>query len=167
MTTIRRKEITGRHVLIGLGAFFGAMLIANAIFVYFALSTFQGLDNPNAYEDGLNYNKRIAAAEEQAALGWSHEVSADSAGLIVIAITDEAGSAVTGLSVNGEIGRPVGADGRDPLAFREDAAGIYKARLRAPDPGSWIISANAADGASANARPVYRIKERLWLKPNS
>ena len=37
--------LKGRHVLMSLIGFFGLMLIANGLFVYFALSTFTGSDS--------------------------------------------------------------------------------------------------------------------------
>ena len=46
------KGIEGRHVLIGLVAFFGVMLVANGIFVYYALETFAGGDTSDPYRKG-------------------------------------------------------------------------------------------------------------------
>ena len=69
--------LTGRHVLIALVAFFGVMLIANGIFVYFAVATFSGGDTSNAYRKGLDYNETLAAAERQAERGWHSEIAYD------------------------------------------------------------------------------------------
>ena len=55
----------GAMCLSALIAFFGIMLIANGIFVYFAVATFSGGDTSNAYRKGLNYNDTLAAAELQ------------------------------------------------------------------------------------------------------
>ena len=96
MTATAMKQLTGRHVLFALLGFFGVMLIANGFFIYFALSTYQGLDNPNAYERGVNYNQRIEAAEKQAALGWSHQVVAGDVGKLQVIIRDKTGEPVTG-----------------------------------------------------------------------
>ena len=166
MTVIAVKEITGRHVLIGLLGFFGIMLFVNGIFVYIALSTFNGLENPNAYRDGLHYNQRIAAAERQAALGWSHRLAVGEAGRLEVTIEDKAGKAVSGLAVNGDIRRPVGDGPAQPLAFDEVGSGTYAAKSAGLAPGNWIVSLDARRPRGGSEPTVYRIKERLWLKPH-
>ncbi|MEZ5827664.1 MAG: hypothetical protein R3D01_04450 [Hyphomicrobiales bacterium] len=44
--------INGRHVLLGLIVFFGVMLLANSLLVYYALDTFSGGDRPDPYRSG-------------------------------------------------------------------------------------------------------------------
>ena len=66
----------GRHVLIGLVAFFGVMLLANGIFLYYALETFPGGDTSDPYRKGMHYNDTIAAAARQAEQGWRTETQA-------------------------------------------------------------------------------------------
>jgi nitrogen fixation protein FixH len=166
MTVIAVKEITGRHVLIGLLGFFGIMLLVNGIFVYFALSTFNGLENPNAYRDGLHYNQRIAAAERQAALGWSHRLAVGEAGRLEVTIRDKAGEPVSGLAVNGDIRRPVGDGPAQPLVFDEVGSGIYAAKPAGLAAGNWIVSLDARGPRGGGEATAYRIKERLWLKPH-
>jgi len=166
MTATAMKQITGRHVLFALIGFFGVILIANGIFIYFALSTYQGLDNPNAYERGVNYNERIEAAEKQAALGWSHQLVAG-AGKLELRIHDKAGKPVTGLIVSGEIRRAVGEEMGLPLKFEGSADGVYRAEAERVEPGNWIVSLEAARLQSDGLEIEYRIKERVWLKPSS
>ncbi len=167
MSVITMKEITGRHVLFGLLGFFGVMLIANGIFIYFALSTFEGVDNPNAYRQGLQYNQRIEAERRQAALGWTHAVSLKTADRLELSIQGPDGKPVTGLVVNGMIRRPVAADAVQQLAFEETGLGLYAARMATLPPGNWIVSLKAVRSRPQGEEMVYRIKERLWLKPNS
>jgi nitrogen fixation protein FixH len=167
MSASAMKQITGRHVLIGLVGFFGVMLIANGIFVYFALTTFGGMDNRNAYQEGLNYNQRIADARKQVALGWTHTVALSGEGHLELNLRDKAGNAVHGLAVKGEIQRPVGDDAAHPLVFRETGNGVYAAETARLDAGGWIVSLEAAELHSTGPETVYRIKERLWLRPNS
>ena len=64
------KGIEGRHVLIGLVAFFGVMLVANGIFVYYALETFAGGDTSDPYRKGMHYNETLAEAARQDERGW-------------------------------------------------------------------------------------------------
>jgi len=167
MTATTMKQITGRHVLFYLLGFFGVMLIANGIFIYFALSTFHGLDNPNSYERGLNYNQRIEAAERQASLGWSHEITLGAAETLEVSFSDKAGKPVNGLIVGGEIRRPVGQEAGQPVKFESVGDGMYRASADGIQPGNWIVSLQASRLHSQGLETVYRMKERLWLKPNS
>lgn len=167
MTVLAMKKITGRHVLFGLFAFFGVMLLANGIFVYLALSTFNGLSNPNAYQDGVRYNERIEAAERQAALGWSHEVLLSEEGRLRLTIKDRTGGAVPGLAVKGEIARPAADRFTRPLVLEETAAGSYAVTIEGLAPGNWIVTLEAANPPSQGPATPYRIKQRLWLKPSS
>ena len=66
--------IQGRHVLVLLLGFFAVVASANAVMIYGALSTFGGLDTPDAYRKGLAYNQRIDAAAAQAQLGWQESL---------------------------------------------------------------------------------------------
>ena len=43
------ERIEGRHVLLALLGFFGFMLLANGIFLYYAVGTFNGFETTDAY----------------------------------------------------------------------------------------------------------------------
>lgn len=163
MTARTMKQLTGRHVLYTLFGFFGVMLIANGIFVYFALTTFNGLESPTAYQDGVDYNARIQAERRQAALGWKHEILLRAEGVLVVSLKDRSGLAVTGLTIRGTLARPASDRFTRDLVFQEAEPGRYKVELEGIQGGNWIAALSATD-ASANA--IYRLKERLWLKPN-
>ncbi|MGF1622846.1 MAG: FixH family protein [Rhodomicrobiaceae bacterium] len=167
MTAAAMRQFTGRHVLFILIGFFGLMLVANGIFVYFALSTYQGLDNPNAYERGVNYNQRIETAEKQAALGWSHQLVTGDAGKLEVTLRDRTGQPVTGLIVSGEIRRAVGEAAGLPLKLESAGDGSYRASVAEAEPGNWIVRLDAARLQGNGMETVYRMKERVWLKPNS
>jgi nitrogen fixation protein FixH len=159
------KELTGRHVLMALFGFFGVMLLANGIFLYFAVSTFNGLENPNAYQDGVNYNARIEASRRQAALGWAHEVTLTKDGRLELSMMDRNRAAVSGLKISGTITRPASDLFTRDLEFQEVAPGVYAAPVNDIDSGNWIAALSAADTGSGT-EAIYRLKERLWLKPN-
>ena len=63
------NEIRGRHVLIGMIAFFGLIFLANGIFLYYALTTFGGGEKGSPYRSGLRYNETLAEAARAAGLG--------------------------------------------------------------------------------------------------
>ena len=56
---------TGRTVLTALLITFGIVFAVNGVFVYFAVSTWPGLSQSDAYEKGLRYNEVIRAALAQ------------------------------------------------------------------------------------------------------
>ena len=166
MTVASVREIHGRHVLLILAGFFGVMLAANGIFIYLAVTTFNGLES-DAYQKGLHYNDRIDAGSRQSALGWSHSVGFGSDGAVLVSVKDRQGAPVSGLSIGGEISRPVAGRFTSTLAFREYGAGTYLAPAPSLRPGTWIVSLQARRAESPGGETAYQIKERLWLKPRA
>ncbi len=99
--------IRGRHVLISMIAFFGVIVVADSTMIYKAVTTFGGVDNANAYRDGLAYNDRISRAKRQAALGWGDTVTLSEDGSrLHVAMTAADGKPLVGLSIEATIGRP-------------------------------------------------------------
>ena len=158
--------ISGKHVLAGLITFFLAVLAANTAMIYSALSTFGGLDNADAYRDGLAYNVHISEADAQAARGWHDTVETLAAPpRLRISLVDRAGAPVTGLVVKATVGRPATNRYDTSLAVRETGAGLFEASLEALDPGSWILSFEAGPNGGSETDAVYRERKRIWLKP--
>jgi nitrogen fixation protein FixH len=156
------KELTGRHVLIMLLAFFGVTMAVNGVFMYKAISTFNGQE-VNSYSAGLHYNQRIAEAEAQTNLQWTHKVELGDAGTVQVALTDKNGAPVTGLNIVGDITRPAVDRFTHKLALLETKPGVYTASPGELDIGSWIVTL-AASRAGQDEQPIYRLKERLCYK---
>lgn len=151
--------VKGRHVLMGLIGFFGVMLIANGLFVYFALSTFTGSDS-DPYRRGLHYNDTLAAAEHQAEKGWQPSLSYDAAKRhLSLGLTDNQSRPVTGLQIEALVGRPVTDKEDHSLSLIEEASGVYSADIELA-PGQWVISAAISDEPSSGT-PAYQLKQRL------
>jgi len=160
------QKIEGRHVLFALLAFFGVMLIANGIFLYYAVGTFNGFETRDAYREGLNYNKRIASEEAQMLSGWKPEAHyAVEEQELIIEMRDESGRGVAGLAISGEIRRPVTDNEDQKITFHEIAPARYAAPIKL-SAGQWIFSAQVfkpgAPGVTA-----FRFKRRLWVKAGS
>lgn len=123
------ERLDGRHVLAGLIAFFAVVAFANAIFVYFALTTFGGIDTEDAYRRGLAYNATIAEAYQQSALGWQTSLTYDNAkGALRLTIADREGGPVAGLSISGRLSRP--ATSRQDLTFSRSSKSMPAATTR-------------------------------------
>lgn len=161
------RKLSGRHVLGAMVAFFGVIIIADATMIYQAVSTFGGVDNRNAYRDGLAYNARIAREAQQDALGWTDtvELTPDPA-RIRVSLKDAAGGTPGALRVEATLGRPATDAADVTLRLGEATSGVFEAPLaRAPEAGTWIatVRAFAADGVSEE--PVFEVRRRLWIAP--
>jgi nitrogen fixation protein FixH len=126
--------------------FVGLMLLVvavNGTLIYFATHTFSGLDTDHAYQEGLDYNKTIAAAAASAALGWHAEVTTTPTALgdrLTLRLTDKSGQPVDGLKVTAHLVRPV-STAFDQVVELEPASGggQYQADVSLPARGKWEI----------------------------
>lgn len=148
-------------VFVGL---FLLVLAANGTMIVIAVSTFTGLETTQAYEKGLAYNNRLAAAAEQDKLGWTAAFVAAPKGekrvALELELTDRLGNAITSADVEAALVRPV-QEGYD-LAVRLDdqGNGRYAAEVDLPLPGQWDIRLTAI------ARDkTYRLAERIHVTP--
>jgi len=158
------RVIRGRHVLLGLIAMFGIVIAVNLVFVFYALDTFTGVTTANPYQEGLAYNKVLAARDAQRDLGWQGAVEADNLGggrdRIILTLSDGAGRPLTGLSLDGSLRRPVHEGSDQALVWEEAAPGRYSAEVSLPERGNWDLVVSADDGKN----PPFAMKARLWLK---
>jgi nitrogen fixation protein FixH len=155
------KPLSGRHVLVGLLAFFGIVFAVNFYFAFASLSTNTGLVAEEPYRKGLGYNKRIAADDRQAALHWTANLGVTPAGGVDLLLRDEVGQPVRGRSVAVSIGRPATERFDRTLVLTEAFPGIYSASTGSLGPGNWVVDAEVR---AAGGEPEYRMRRRLWLK---
>jgi nitrogen fixation protein FixH len=154
--------IKGRHVLLGLIAFFGVMLLANAIFLYFAVTTYSGGDTSNAYQKGLQYNATLEAAKLQSERGWRTELAYDDEiGRLTLKVLDQAAAPIAGLHVGAKLGRPTTDREDRRVVLKETFRALYAADLHLA-PGRWVISI-AARRESGDSNDAYRLKQRLLV----
>lgn len=157
--------IRGGHVLAAMLAFFGVIIVADATLIYRALTTFGGVDNPDAYRQGVAYNQRIARDARQSRIGWRDEIVAVGAPeRLQVTLRDHAGAAVAGKKVAARIGRPATNRFDAALELTEVAPGQYEAPLPKAGEGSWIVDLNVYDG-DASPEPLYQARRRVWIKP--
>jgi len=159
-------ELTGKHVLLTLIAFFAVVFAVNFFFMRVALETHTGVVSDDPYRRGLKYNDTIAAAEKQDELGWRNEIKLNAEGSrLTMNIVDKDGKGVSGLLIKAEIAHPVAVGDDVVVALKESGPGIYEAEIPRRQAGTYIASVEASETAAGNAAPIYRAKERLWLKP--
>ncbi len=156
--------LTGQHVLILFLAFFGVILSVNGVLVYRSLSTWTGLEQENAYVDGLNYNQTLEARRAQAELGWRHTLSAefqnDGGVILTVHFVDRDGAPLEGLNVTAMLRRPT-QDGFDQsLELPSRGKGAYGARAVLPLAGQWQVRVTARRGAADLFVSESRIRTR-------
>ncbi len=154
--------LKGWHVLAALFAFFGMMFAANGVFLYFAFTTFTGIETSDAYRKGVAYNARLEESRQIGKLGWQSKVTAKK-GMVELVLLSEEGKPVRGLKIVGKIGRPATDRYDSKLSFTEAGDGIYRAKNLTLAPGNWMVTLEASDPVATNASPRFRLKERLWL----
>lgn len=158
------REITGRHVLYGLLGFFGAVIAANAVFIYLAVDSFTGLSTENAYQRGLDYNQTLDARQQQAVLGWRGTIDfvedAEGRGRLIATLHTAGGLALEDLQVTGQVRRPTHEGLDQDLVLTRSGAGTYAANIALPERGQWDVTliAESRDGKR------FEMVQRLWLK---
>jgi nitrogen fixation protein FixH len=135
------RPLTGRSVVVILGLFFGVMFIANGALIYTALSTLHGEEMENSYDASQAYNRQIAAARAQNALGWVADVDTRQEGggaRVVAEFRDRNGSPVAGLEVRARFVHPFdrSADREAPLVSDGEAYEGVAGPLHA---GRWTL----------------------------
>ena len=144
----RAPEITGRHVLIGMLSLFALVLAVNGVLVYFALTSFTGLETEDAYRRGLAYNQTIAAAEAQDKRGWRVDLG-QSPGLngkdwqLRARFQDRHGAAIRGLDVSAVVRRPSHSQDDSSLVLRWANDGYYETTTPWPGGGQWLVTLEA------------------------
>ncbi len=155
--------LTGAKVLVWLLGFFGAMVIANSFLVYFALSTFSGLDSQNSYETGLAFQRGIIKASAQNALGWKVDVAVTPAAggmtTFSFAVHDKEGQAVDGLKPVITLNHAATSRLDQAVAVTETGNGTYAGATRAIA-GQWYLVIAFERGGER----LFLSRNRLALK---
>jgi nitrogen fixation protein FixH len=129
---------------------FAIVVVVNGIMIWFATTTFTGLETERAYEKGLAYNRAIDDARAQDELGWRVETTIEPAEGRAVRLgarfADRDGRPIDGLAVEGRLIRPTqsGHDRRLPMTGLGD--GSYEARLTPELPGLWEFQVVAKRG---------------------
>jgi nitrogen fixation protein FixH len=156
------RELTGRHVLIALVAFFGLVILVNVAMVRAAISTFGGLDTPSSYEAGLEFKAEEARAAAQTARDWTVTASLIPSGVervLSVDVRDARGSAVSAISVNARLMHPVDERHDLAIALREIAPGSFRGGAAVPA-GLWRLELTVVrDGVR-----LFRSENRVMVK---
>ena len=131
-----QRRFTGWHMFSILVAMFATIIAVNLVMARFAITTFGGTVVDNSYVATRNYNRWLADARRQEALGWRVTTTIDADRRIRIAAIAPTG-AIDGV-VSAVASHPLGRAPDRAIDFMRVGAGQYVATrpLRA---GRWTL----------------------------
>lgn len=122
---------------------------ANGALIYFAAHTWEGLAVEHPYEDGIGYNRALAAETRQEELGWNLEARLTrraGAAMLEVTALGRDGRPLAGLHLRAKLERPVGVPETQRVELQPGDDGVYGAPLAAPAPGQWEAEITATRG---------------------
>jgi nitrogen fixation protein FixH len=145
-------------------AFFGVVFLVNGVMVYFAVTTFAGVERRDAYKRAQSYNEVLSEARAQAALGWQARVSvepvaADAVGRLRVQVLDAAASPLHDADVRAVLKRPTNAYLDFETWLVPTGGGAYVAEIDWPADGVWDALVTVE-----RAGDRYQVEERLLVR---
>jgi nitrogen fixation protein FixH len=148
------KPLTGWHVLAMFIAFFGVIFTVNFTMAYLANSTWSGLVVANGYVASQSFDKDLAKARAQEALGW--KVGFDfTQDRVRLTFEDKAGQKIDALLITGDLERTVTDRQDQKLTFQPMGAGVYTAPANL-SPGVWEVEIDAEGNGVADYHKIFR-----------
>jgi nitrogen fixation protein FixH len=129
-----QRAFTGRHMAGILVAFFGAIIAINVVNARYAGATFGGVVVENSYVASQDFNRWLAEAEAQDALGWDEVMTWRPDGRVVVAVT----GAPRGVVVKALARHPLGRLPDRGLTFERIGEGRFLSHQALPD-GRWDV----------------------------
>jgi nitrogen fixation protein FixH len=140
--------------------FFFLTFGVNGALVYFAMSTWTGLETQHYWQRGTTYNAALEGARQQRDRGWQVDIDFQAVDVtsarLAITLKDHYGNSLTEAKVTAQLVRPT-SEGHDftiELAYAGD--GRYAADFALPLPGQWDIRV-IADHPQGDYQEVKRI----------
>lgn len=131
------RRFTGWHMTAIMLALFGTIIAVNFIMARFAVGTFSGVVVENSYVAGQNYNRWLAEARAQEALGWTLDLSLGADRRVLIG-THSPDGPLTGAQLTAVAAHPIGREPDAPIRFLAQEGG----RFISDDPlpaGRWKL----------------------------
>ncbi len=148
----------------------GVVVVVNAVLIFFAISTYSGLETEGHYEKGLAYDETIEKARRMEAMGWSSAVrfevaptdrgvadgDATATGRALATLAGPDGAPLDGLDVRLVVTRPTRAGLDRDVVLAPVDSGTYVAPLDLPLRGQWDFRLVAIGGGSPYQK-IHRI----------
>jgi len=146
-----QRAFTGRHMAAIMVAFFGVVIGVNLLNARLASSTFGGEVVENSYVASQDFNRWLAEAKAEKALGWDEVATWRPDGRVVVAIT----GAPTGVAVEAFARHPLGRQPDRALTFDRIGQDRFLSHQALPE-GRWDLRLTLA----ANGH-IWRREEHL------
>ena len=162
-TQQKHREITGRHVLFSLLAFFGVVFAVNAVMVKAATSTFGGVETTSSYKAGLMFEQEVARAERQDDLHWQigGKLARNRSGEAVLDISarDAKGVPLAGITAQARLVHPADERLDHVIALDRTGTGLFHGAAEA-QPGQWELIIDLYRGETR----AFRSRSRVTLR---
>lgn len=153
--TSAEREFTGRHLLLILLGFFGVIFAVNIALAYLANSSWTGLIVENGYEPSQQFNKELAKARAQQALGWQPEFTYDSArGVVEVQVADKTGAPLPMKTATLNLIRPSDTRLDANLTLTPDGTGHFLSEKKL-ETGKWQARLQLEDATGHVMRQEY------------
>ena len=156
----KKRELTGRAVLLWLVTFFGVVFAINGVLVRAAISTFGGVETASSYQAGLQFERDVAIAERQDALHWqvAGKITRDGAGKAVLTVSarDEKGAPLTGLEARARLVHPADERLDHVIAVQMAGAGAFSGSAQTAA-GQWDLLIELYRGDTRLFRSMSRV----------
>lgn len=149
-------ELTGFHILMLFGAFFGVIIAVNLFMARAAVVNWTGLVVKNSYVASQQFNEKIAAHDAIAARGWTEAATVEG-GALKWALTDAAGKPVAVTKLTVQLNRPIGVEDDATVEAAPLADGSF-APLPLPGPGRWVATIRAELPGMEPLESVHRFE---------
>lgn len=126
------REFTGRHMLLVMFGMFGTIIAVNLVMAHYAVATFGGTVVENSYVASQDYNRWLAEARAQKALGWSVSVRALADRRVAVVVTP------ADANLSGGAHHPLGRAPDRPMRFEHNGTGRWTSVLPLPA-GRWRL----------------------------
>jgi nitrogen fixation protein FixH len=142
----------------GLIAAMGFVFAVNGYMVYNAYHTFPGSAGTDGFDLSNDYKRVLAAAQQQAALGWQIEADVTASRYPLLRLTDRNGAPLAAAAIDARAERPVGPADTTVLTFRSVGDGRYQADTSLFS-GQWDVMLTVrADGRQYSATRRVAVK---------
>ncbi|WP_181706299.1 FixH family protein [Chthonobacter rhizosphaerae] len=158
------RPVTGTRVLAWVLAFFFVIFAANGALIYFALTSFPGLEVASSYKAGQQFEAERDAARAQETRHWTVDLDARIAArgaAVTAAFHAPGGRAERDLTVEAILKHPTAASRDRSVTLTEGADGTYAGLVADVAPGQWILEVEA----SRDGERLFRSRNHLFLKP--
>jgi nitrogen fixation protein FixH len=123
---------------VGLIAAMAMVFAVNGYMVYDALTTFPGTAGQDGFDLSNNYDRIIATAQQQAALGWRIEADVTNTHIPELRLTGRNGTPLPAAAIDAHAERPLGSPDTTVLTFRPIGDGRFQATTTLFS-GQWDI----------------------------